>query len=581
MNEVNVLNFIIKNNVNMLNMSLWDKIFVMNFYNGHIPYITDKEMHIKNDISSELERLYNLNKSEFKINVDSIELIRQYESAIKVLESREEYERAKQFKNNKYATLVKMSEYISNKLYEEYTHIVDNIRNLYYPDSFKYLLLNETLTKTYKLENTKKVVGKRKLHETIQGHMILNNIVIDYIFNNIKNGESFSKLYFEALSKYAKIISQNDKVSIGNVETYGKGKWIKFNSYYIDQEHYYENSQKLASLVQNTPWCTKTLAADHLKQGNFYVFVDNNNKPHIAIKMNGNEIDEVRGIENGIAQEIENEYREIVLSFLKNNTEIKYGVEWLEKEEANKRLNIYLEQINNGTFDISLIGNLLDDLCKIEYKSHGLLVSSQKKQKLFSNLIFRKMLEEYFDVSSDDICYGDCIITNELDCLLNQRFDDDKKLVKYLPIKNGICTIPYKIIIGNIYPDYKNLKESINVKLQGLKRVYGHCILNNTLITSLDNLEMVSGDLDLGFCLNLQNLGNLKYIGGVAIFEWTRFESIGNLKKVCGDVHVERARIESLIGVDIKGNIHTSPRNKYLAEEYYSWQKEGNRNRRI
>ena len=92
---------------------------------------------------------------------------------------------------------------------------------------------------------------------------------------------------------------------------------------------------------------------------------------------------------------------------------------------------------------------------------------------------------------------------------------------------------------------------------------------------------MVSGDLYLGFCLNLQNLGNLKYIGGVAIFEWTRFESIGNLKKVCGDVHVERARIESLIGVDIKGNIHTSPRNKYLAEEYYSWQKEGNRNRRI
>ena len=32
-----------------------------------------------------------------------------------------------------------------DKLYEEYRHIVDTIRNLNYPNSFKYLLLNETL----------------------------------------------------------------------------------------------------------------------------------------------------------------------------------------------------------------------------------------------------------------------------------------------------------------------------------------------------------------------------------------------------------------------------------------------------
>ena len=575
-----MMNLIIKNNVNMMNMSLWDKIFVMNFYNGNVPYATDKERHISNDVLNELERLYNLDKSEFEINTDSLELIRQYENEIKVLEMREEYERANYFKNNKYATLVKMSEYISNKLYEEYRHIVDTIRNLSYPNSFKYLLLNETLTKTYKLENGKKIVAKRKQHETIQEHMALNSIVIDYIFNNIKGCDSFSKLYFESLAQYAKIISQNDQVSFGNVKTYGKGKWIKFNGYHIDQEHYQENSQKLSSLVQNTPWCTKTLAGEHLKQGNFYVFVDNNGQPHIAVKMNGNEIDEVRGIDNGFAQEIENEYREIVLSFLKNNIEIKYGVEWLEKEEANKRLNAYIEQINNEMFDISLIENLLDDLCKIEYKSHGLFGGSHKKKQLFSNLMFRQMLESYFHVSSDDICYGDCIIKSELDCLYSQRFNNGEQLVKYLPVKNGLCSVPYKIIFGNIYPDYQNLKKTINVDLQELQRVYGNCILNNTMIRSLDNLEMVSGDLDVGFCRNLQDLGNLKHIGGIATFEWTRFKNIGNLDCIYGDCHAESSRIESLIGVDIKGKIYTSSRNQYLAEDYYLWQKEETRNRK-
>lgn len=144
----------------MMNMSLWDKIFIMNFYNGNVPYSANKEIHINNDILNELERLYNLDKSEFKISVDSLELIRQYESEIKALEMRDEYERADYFKNNKYATLVRMSEYISNKLYEEYRHIVDTIRNLNYPNSFKYLLLNETLTKTYKLEGGKKMLEK-------------------------------------------------------------------------------------------------------------------------------------------------------------------------------------------------------------------------------------------------------------------------------------------------------------------------------------------------------------------------------------------------------------------------------------
>lgn len=74
------------------------------------------------------------------------------------------------------------------------------------------------------------------------------------------------------------------------------GKWIKFDGRASDSKNYAENVIKLKTLVQDTPWCTKTLASTQLEQGDFYVFIDKDNKPHIAVKMNGNEIDEVRGI---------------------------------------------------------------------------------------------------------------------------------------------------------------------------------------------------------------------------------------------------------------------------------------------
>ena len=36
-----------------------------------------------------------------------------------------------------------------------------------------------------------------------------------------------------------------------------------------------KNAQDLSALVQETQWCTKSLASTHLEQGDFYVFVDN------------------------------------------------------------------------------------------------------------------------------------------------------------------------------------------------------------------------------------------------------------------------------------------------------------------
>ena len=156
---------------------------------------------------------------------------------------------------------------------------------------------------------------KRELNKSIAGHMTLDQTVLDTIYSNLDKQSNFANLYFAGLAVLSKTISQNSSVNINNVNTYGKGQWIKFEGKTSNASKYVENSKKLSSLVQNTPWCTKQLASSQLEQGDFYVFVDNKNNPHIAVKLTGNEIDEVRGIQNGNAQEIEDDYRDVVFKF--------------------------------------------------------------------------------------------------------------------------------------------------------------------------------------------------------------------------------------------------------------------------
>ena len=83
----------------------------------------------------------------------------------------------------------------------------------------------------------------------------------------------------------------------------------------------------------------------------------------------------------------------------------------------------------------------------------------------------RKYRKIVYEITKKEKTFSKSNVINSIQLLhlkLNSAFQIvNKKLIKYLPIKNGICTIPYKIIIGNIYPDYKNLEESININLQG------------------------------------------------------------------------------------------------------------------
>ena len=264
------------NNIRNMNISKWEKIFASNYYknknyDGNTPAFpsNNKEQVIKENIEKELNKLYNLDKDTFKISLDSQSLIREYESEIKALEQRGEKDKANYIRNNKTKALEELSNIYSEKLYEEYKHIVDFIKNANYEDAFKALMLRETLLKVYKKDDDKVIVKQRKLNETIEGHMLLNEKVLNVIYNNLYTYENFKELYYAGVAEFNNIIKDTSEITLKNANTYGMGKWIKFDGRASDSKNYAENVIKLKTLVQDTPWCTKTLASSQLEQGDF------------------------------------------------------------------------------------------------------------------------------------------------------------------------------------------------------------------------------------------------------------------------------------------------------------------------
>lgn len=508
------------NNIRNMNISKWEKIFASNYYknknyDGNTPAFpsNNKEQVIKENIEKELNKLYNLDKDTFKISLDSQSLIREYESEIKALEQRGEKDKANYIRNNKTKALEELSNIYSEKLYEEYKHIVDFIKNANYEDAFKALMLRETLLKVYKKDDTKVIVKQRKLNETIEGHMLLNEKVLNVIHNNLDTYENFKELYYAGVAEFNNVVRETSEITLKNVNTYGMGKWIKFDGRASDSKNYAENVLKLKTLVQDTPWCTKTLASSQLEQGDFYVFIDNDNKPHIAVKMNGNEIDEVRGIKNGNAQELEEEYRDVAISFLENNKDIKNGKNWLDKEEWNKRLIRYSKEIEDGTFNSEETPKLIEDLLHSDYRSHFGTNSNLEELKKLPKI--KKYLAEYYNCTEEKICVGD-----------------------YIPKEETRC--PYKVILGNADFRYSNV-----TNLGDLQKIGGNANFRYSNVTTLGKLQSIGGFVNFEDS-NITNLEKLQIIGKGAYFSDSEITNLGELQSIGGNAHFHDSKITTL-----------------------------------
>ena len=509
----------INNNIDNMNLSKWEKIFVVNYYNGkeHKMPSHDKYNKIKKDIELELNRLYSLvkNKEFFTINSNSKEIVRKFENEIKKLIQKGE--KIEEFLRRKEDYLRELAEKFSEYLYEEYKNIVDCIKRTEYENAFKLMILRETLLKIYirNKENGKSItmIKKRILNNSISSHLVINDLILDVLYKNIDNYDNFANLYFSALEIFDSMMDFNT-VKLDNIKTYGMGTWVKFDGKQSDEVNYLENANKLVLLIKYTTWCTKTLANYHLSEGDFYVFVDNFNKPHIAVKMKGNMIDEVRGILDELNQELEPEYRKVAMSFLEQNNMIENSQEWLEREKWNERLIGYIEKIDNGIFEKKDISFLIDDYFKKKYENHGFSDNLNKVNLKNRFYLIKDKFAQYFNCEEEEIYFGNLEVVS-----------DD---------------IPYTVVLGNVKFCCSEVK-----KLGNLKVIGGSVNFGGSKVESLGNLEMIFGDVKFKNS-EVTDLGSLKVIYGKADFEGAKITNLGNLEMIFGDVEFYSSKVESL-----------------------------------
>ncbi len=560
------LNLSIRSNTKNMGLTKWEQLFYENYYDGKTHQRPqekkdEKKRKIREDIKKSLQELYDKQKEDFEIDPHSPEIIREFEAELEQMEKRGENK--DEYIKNKENKLQYLAKTYSEHLWEEYSDIVEIIKKEPYEPAFKYLMLNETLTKTYRKEKQKgktaTLIKKREPHKSISNHMTLNKETLDIMYKNIETNENFAEMYFGALETLSKASITKNEINLKNIETYGKGKWLKFNGRGTDPEGYLEEAKRLAALVKDTPWCTKSLAVTHLAEGDFYVFVDNEGNPHVAVKtkmseideetiiqqkndeerQNTQEIDEVRGIQNGYGQELEEEYRDVALSFLENNQEIKNGKEWFEKEEWNQRLIDYNTEIEEGTFEKDEVPSLLRDLFIVkDYKKHN--CENSNKHKLRTNL--RKVenqIAEYYGIKKEEICFGDLY------------------LIGY---QVGEC--PYKIVLGNLEGQYYGGRDLCKIQFVG-----GDIKLQSSNIADLKDLQYICGKADFENT-SVLSLGKLKYVGGTANFCRSHVRSTRDLEYVGGNAYFNHSDIFSTgkianVGgyVDLSGSLVGSTPN--------------------
>ncbi len=594
--EKRYLNLSIDANLrNTKELSRWEKIFVQNYYDGKKrkkPQGNWKERgeKIRADIEAYLKKLCELQETEMQIDPTSEEVKREYDNDIKALKAKGEYDPNLESETEKEKKCKKIAERISKQLYAEYRQIVDVIKKSEIDDpAFKCMMLRETLKKVYrKIDEDKKskdavtIVKSRDLHKTIASHMILNEEILKYIYEiskkienienvqNVENAEStantantkievnlediegleellknsnFADIYFKVIETYKRKVAGSRGIDLKGVDTYGKGKWIKFKSKETEEreaeekgtkkEDYLEGAKKLAALVQDTPWCTKQFASLQLAEGDFYVFVDNEGKPHIAVRMEGEEIAEVRGIKNGDAQEMEEEYEEVAISFLENNRNAN-GKEWLEREKWNKSLIEYKKKIDDGKITLEDIPNLIEYCFKKDFTTHEGGENSNKKQLKESLKKIKGLIAEYYQCTEEEICIGDAnlakltknpyvAIFGKADFLLSEITDLEK-----LQMIGGDA-----IFFGKVRD------------LGNLKSIGGSASFHGSKITSLGNLQSIGADGDFSDS-QVTNLGNLQSIGRDAKFRNSQITDLGNLQSIGRDAYFTDSKVTSL-----------------------------------
>lgn len=296
--------------------------------------------------------------------------------------------------------------------------------------------------------------------------IISMNQIIDYLDNNfnenslkaiIKNG-SFPKIY-QFNSK--KVLSKNKLTN--------EGKWIKY------EQESVEDLKKLIKSLQGkgTNWCTtnKRIAKYQLGLGDFYVYYTYDEKqkptiPRLAIRMENDEIFEIRGLE--FNQNIESDLIAILAEKL--------------EEFPNKK--VYKKKVN----DMKILTYIYN-----KWKS--------KQELTLADLSFLYQVDDkisYFGYDQDPRI-NEILINRNQKSDLARIFNCEEKFIGFT---ESDLTRKLKYFHDNINLNIETI-ETLELPQYVRKNVY----LNNLIsIKKLKLPKYIGGDLRLNKLVNVQNL---------------------------------------------------------------------------
>jgi hypothetical protein len=97
------------------------------------------------------------------------------------------------------------------------------------------------------------------------------------------------------LKTYKQQANRLDRIGAKTIKSPGKGEWIRIDGQPRDSKNFRENVRKLTRYSQGQGWCTGYGMADpYLRLGDFWLYIEDN-RPEVAIRLDGNMVAEIRG----------------------------------------------------------------------------------------------------------------------------------------------------------------------------------------------------------------------------------------------------------------------------------------------
>ena len=444
---------------------------------------------------------------------------------------------------------------------------LSELRPTGYSNAFKYLMLDAVLSHNYDFKLNKYFKRNSK---TVRNITPFDSGTLAELYASTNSKE--------LLIDYVKIQVKNmgNIVKANKFKSDSDGTWVKFNGGESQSSEDIEASASaLSQLVQNTYWCTKTMAGSQLRGGDFYVYVSKSEsgefEPRIAIRMDGSRISEVRGNASE-AQDIEPVMLDKAEKFLINDLPSSDGKKWVGSMRYNKEVDAFYTEMygKNLTLDDYYEYSKLLSLQPSFGRDHAGNGRVEKLKNLFNSKIERGETDG-LNIARN---LGEIIpgVTNVL------IGDKTSEYTSSSISSNGVDISSIKIIDGNLridsgdgWTDLKNIEiisrylrvESPSLKTLGSLRSVGYIRFGeSSSISSLGNLEII-GDNSLSFrkevrvdsdpwFKNLTDFGKLKKLSTGTVHVKGTFQmpplmtEINGPTEIDGDINQYSGNIESL-----------------------------------